>query len=368
MILMIYFDNAATTKMSAAALKSYREVAENFYGNSESLHFFGNQSNSLVDESRQTIAKLFNVIPDGLIFTSGGTESNQVGISTLAKVGGKKNEILVSPLEHSSVYQILDKFEADKKAHIRFLPVDSAGKVTPTILKKNISSKTALIIIQAVNSIVGIVQDIKSLKTIASENKIPLFVDTVQATAKIPIDFSNLAGFSCSAHKFNGPKSCGLLFLSPNALTVPQYNNVFQQNGFLPGTLDVPSIVSMTTALQEAYPKIDANYSYLKGLQTRLEKNISREIKVIHGAYPGICGLMLPQVQAQEAVTTMGQSGFCFSTVSACSIKDPRPNRSLLSLGLSAEETKRYIRLSFSPSNTPAEIDLFAETLNEMYG
>ncbi|WP_311407475.1 cysteine desulfurase family protein [Liquorilactobacillus uvarum] len=365
---MIYFDNAATTKMSVSALKAYKEVAENFYGNSESLHFFGNQSNLLVDESRQTIAKLLNVIPDGLIFTSGGTESNQVGLSALARIRDGKNEILVSPLEHSSIYQILDRLKDEKQAQVRILPVDRKGKITPTILENNVSAKTALIVIQAVNSITGIVQDISALKKIAAKNDIPLFVDAVQAATKVPLDFSGITGFSCSGHKFNGPKGSGLLFISPNALTVPQYNNVFQQNGFLPGTLDVPGIVSMTTAFQEAYPKTKTNYALLKKLQESLERNISTKIQVLHGTYPGICGLILPHVQAQEAVTRMGQLGFCFSTVSACSIKDPRPNRSLLSLGLTEEETTRYIRISFSSVNTIAEIRLFTDKLNKLYG
>ncbi|MGP3639470.1 cysteine desulfurase family protein [Lentilactobacillus hilgardii] len=365
---MIYFDHVATTPMSTEALDTYREVAENFFANSESLHQAGNAAGQLVQESKAKIADLLHVPVEGLIFTSGGTQSNQLGIRCLA-TGSSKKEILVSPLEHSSVYQILNYLADTMDYQIKFLPVDQKGHITPTILQKAITDQTGLIVIQAVNAITGIVQDIQALKQLASDAHVPLFVDAVQGLAKIPLDLSGLAGFSASAHKFNGPKSCGLLYLSPQVMTKAPYKYVFQQNGFLPGTLAVPEIVSATVALTNAWDAMADNLTHVGQLKKQLLSLLAPTICPVASwsEYPGVCGLILPHTPGQNAATSMGQQGFCFSTVSACSIKDPRPDRTLVSLGLTPEQTNRYIRVSFGPSNRPQEVASFADALNRTY-
>ncbi len=365
---MIYFDNAATTKMSTEALKVYTEVAQQFYANSDSLHILGNQSSNLILQVKSKISQLLHVPADGLIFTSGGTQSNQIGIESLVEISEKRDEVLVSPLEHSSIYQVLERLERRNKFKICFLPVTENGKVLPEALENGISERTALIVVQAVNSVTGIIQDISALKLIAKRHDIPFFMDAVQAVTKIPLDYTDISGFSVSAHKFNGPKGCGLLFLSPESITVPSYNNVFQQNGFLPGTLDVPGISSMTTALQYNFPTIEESLEKMHILQSKLKSLISKDIRMVVDDYPGICGLILPRTQGQEAVTKMGQLGFCISTVSACSILDPRPDRTLLSLGLSPTEVSRYIRVSLGSDNSVDEIEKFVATLNNLFG
>lgn len=365
---MIYFDHVATTPMSPEALDTYREVAENFFANSESLHQAGNAAGQLVEEAKQRISDLLAIPTEGLVFTSDGTEANQLGIRCLA-AGTAKQEILVSPLEHSSVYQILNYLADTADYQIKFLPVDQKGHVTPAILKQAISDQTGLIVIQAVNAITGIVQDIHSLNEVAKTVGIPLFVDAVQGLAKIPLNLSELAGFSASAHKFNGPKSCGLLYLSPQVMTKAPYKYVFQQNGFLPGTLAVPEIVSATVALSAAWQAMDRNLKHVGRLKKQLLASLTPTIRPVAAwaEYPGVCGLILPHTPGQSAATSMGQQGFCFSTVSACSIKDPRPDKSLAALGLTPEENDRYIRISFGPSNQAEEITAFAKALNEDY-
>lgn len=365
---MIYFDHVATTPMSREALDTYREVAENFYANSESLHQAGNAAGQLVNESKATIAKLLDVPVEGLIFTSGGTESNHLGIQSLA-TGTAKEEILVSPLEHSSVYEELTYLEETANYKIKILPVDDKGHVTPAILKRAITAETGLVIIQAVNAIMGIVQDISALNEVATAASVPLFVDAVQGLAKVPLDLSRVAGFSASAHKFNGPKSCGILYLSPQAITKAPYKYVFQQNGFLPGTIAVPEVVSATVALSTAWDHQAANLKHVSDLKKQLLSLIAPSIHPIAAwaEYPGICGLLLPSTQGQMAATTMGQHGYCFSTVSACSIKDPRPDNTLMALGLTEEQAGRFIRISFGSNNTADEVTQFAAALNQDY-
>lgn len=365
---MIYFDHAATTPMSATALAAYTEVAKHFYANSESLHRAGNDAGQLVQDARLQVARQLDVPADGLIFTSGGTEANQLGIEALA-TGSVRREILVSPLEHSSVYEILDRLARMQGFTVRELPVDAAGHVTPEKLAANLSPQTGLVVVQAVNAITGIIQDVTALNAVAQAQGVPMFVDAVQGVAKVPLALSGLAGFSASAHKFNGPKSCGFLYLSPAVPSKPRFRNVFQQNGYLPGTMDVPGIVSAEAALEAAMATRDAGFDQLTALRQHLLTTLAATITPVvpEGGYPGIIGLLLPHTQGQEAATWLGQHDICLSTVSACSIKDPRPDKTLQALGLTEDQSARYIRLSLGPTNTAEEVDRVVQVLNEQY-
>lgn len=363
---MIYFDHAATTKMSSAALQVYQAVARNFFANSESLHQAGNAAGQLIQEARTKLAARFQLNPEGIIFTSGGTAANQLGIAALAQ-GMRQREILVSPLEHASVYQILTKLAQQEHYQIKKLPVDQQGQVTPAILTAAITENTGLIVIQAVNPIVGVRQPIASLQAVAANRQLPLFVDAVQGIGKIPLNLSQVAGFSASAHKFNGPKNNGFLYLAPTYPTTPEFQNVFQQQGFLPGTLDTPGIISMLTALTDSLTNMPQTLQQLQLLRKRLYQGLATSCRRIgrDSDYPGICGLLLPHLTGQEVATRLGQQGICLSTVSACSIKDPRPDPTLTALGLTAAESERYLRLSFGPENTLAEVDQVVAALNQ---
>lgn len=364
---MIYFDHAATTPMSPTALKAYTEVAQDYYSNPESLHEPGTAAGFLVRQARLSFARQLHVPDEGLIFTSGGTQANQLGIAALAH-GTPRRELLVSPLEHSSVYEILTELVAEGY-RVKELPVDHAGKVTVAALTAAISADTAVVIVQAVNAITGIVQETQALNAVASAHQVPLFVDAVQGAGKVPLDLSAVAGFAISAHKFNGPKSCGVLYLSPLVPSKPRFSHVFQQAGYLPGTMDTPGIVSTETAFDEALTAQAAAFSHLAALKEQLLAALAPSIVPVApwAQYPGIIGLLLPHTQGQEAATWLGQHGVCISTVSACSIKDPRPDKTLLALGLTAEQATRFVRLSLGAENTAAEVASVVKTLNSRY-
>lgn len=361
---MIYFDHAATTAMSSAALTVYQRVAQDFYANSESLHQAGTAAGQLIQEAQQQLGQLLNVSGEGLIFTSGGTQANHLGITSLAH-GTKKKQILVSPLEHASVYQILDYLSTHEAYQIQRLPVDSAGHVTPASLTAALTPETGLIVIQATNPITGICQPLPALAAVAQAAGVPLFVDAVQAVGKLPLELTQVAGFSASAHKFNGPKGCGLLYLAPTALASGPFHPVFQQHGFLPGTLDTPAIVSMVAALALNCQDQPAAYRQLARLKEYLLTHLPAAFTPVAptAEFPGICGLLLPHHPGQEVATILGHQGICLSTVSACSLKDPRPDPTLRALGYSAEEADRFLRVSFGPENTTAEIDQLVAAL-----
>lgn len=365
---MLYFDHAAATQMSAEALKTYQEVAQHFYANSDSLHQAGNTAGQLIQETRQNLADTLHLSTDGLVFTSGGTQANQLGITALVQ-GRHQKEILVSPLEHASVYQVLEKLSRDQGYSITKLPVDCHGQITTSTLAKYLSADTNLVIIQGTNSITGICQNISDLAAYLQASNVPLFVDAVQSITKVPLELSQVAGFSISAHKFNGPKGCGLLYLNPQYLTKPLFQHVFQQNGFLPGTLDTPGILSMFTALTQNLKNQTKSLVHLQSLKDALYTDLNSSIEPIApwATFPGICGLLLPHTPGQEAATYLGQKGLCFSTVSACSLRDPRPDSTLASLGLTPEMSDRYIRISFGQTNTIAEVQQLTQALNHFY-
>ncbi|MCI1986864.1 MAG: aminotransferase class V-fold PLP-dependent enzyme [Lactobacillus sp.] len=365
---MIYFDHAATTQMSAAAIEAYTTVAQHFYANGESLHRAGNEAGQLVNEARLSIARRLGIAAEGLIFTSGGTESNQLGIAALAQ-GSAKRELLVSPLEHSSVGEVLDALARQDGYRIKTLAVDATGHVTPAMLAAALTPDTALVVVQAVNAITGICQDLAGLNQVAQAQGVPLFVDAVQGVAKIDLPLATVAGFSASAHKFNGPKSCGFLYLSSQVLAKPRFHHVFQQNGYLPGTMDIPGIVSAETAFTAAFATQAATFAHLQTLKQRVLTTLAPSIQPVAdwAEYPGIIGMLLPHTQGQEAATAMGQRGLSFSTVSACSIRDPRPDNTLMALGLSADDAAQYIRWSLGAENTVAEVDQAVAMLNAAY-
>lgn len=363
---MIDFDHAATTKMSPDALAAYTKVATSFYQNSESLHHAGNVAGQLVQEAQTTIARRLQVQTEGLIFTSGGTEANQLGIQALAEAA-QGQTILVSPLEHSSVYEILERLTRVAGFTVHVLPVDAKGQIQPAALKQALTPDVGLVVIQAVNGITGITQPLTELNAVAQAAGVPMFVDAVQAMGKIAVAWPSFAGWSASAHKFNGPKSCGFLYLSPSVPVAPRFHNVFQQNGFLPGTMDVPGIVSAEVAFEAAIA--DLHQAHYAALRQAVLDQLAPSIKPVvpDAGFAGILGLVLPHTQGQEAATAMGQAGICFSTVSACSIRDPRPDRTLMALGLSEDAAKRFIRLSFGPENTVAEVSEVVAQLNQRY-
>lgn len=202
---MIYFDHAATTKMSEAALEVFMSASREFFANSESLHDAGTKSAALLEKCRGSFAEILHVPSRGIMFTSGGTESNQIAIQTLLH-STKKKEVLVSPLEHASVWQQLEALEEAGACWLRLLPVDAFGRVDPAVLSDMISPDTGLVIIQHVNSEIGSIQPIRELAHIAKQAGVYFHTDIVQSFGKLDLTLDDVTSFSISSHKIYGPK------------------------------------------------------------------------------------------------------------------------------------------------------------------
>ncbi|MBC2183375.1 cysteine desulfurase [Listeria sp. FSL L7-0233] len=364
---MIYFDHAATTKMSEAALQVFMNASREFFANSESLHDAGTKAAALLEKCRGSFADMLHVPSRGIIFTSGGTESNQIAIQTLLHTSEKK-EVLVSPLEHASVWQQLEALEQAGECHVKQLPVDSFGQVLPASLQEMISAETGLIIIQHVNSEIGTIQPIKELAHIAKQAGIYFHTDIVQSFGKISLELSDVTSFSISAHKIYGPKGAGLLFMKPDFPLQAALPDVHHEFGFRPGTVNVPAIAAFTTAAYDIMGNREKEARRIATLKAAICETLTERVKVEGGptTSPFILGLTLPNMQGQEALLTLNEADIQISTTSACSLRDLAPSKTLIATGKTEEEANRFIRLSFGNENELSDSIILKEEIDKL--
>jgi cysteine desulfurase len=356
---MHYFDFAATTPMTPAALKTYQQTAQQFFGNPNSPHPVGEQAAALLAHCRQQLALQLTVPAESLIFTSGGTEANHLAIAlTLQQLPPNRREILISPLEHSS---FAHELAAYPHLTVKTLPLDH-GQVTPAILTQALTPATGLVIIQQVHSITGLIQPITPLAQLARANGSYFHCDCVQSFGKVPLP-QQVTSWSCAGHKFGGPKSCGLLYLDPTMPFTPLLPNVSQEHGFRPGTVDVPGIASFTTAALASLTQQSEQQVQFQHLKQQLQQALPQwQPAVTNMTYPGIIGLLAPHTLGTVVLAALSAQEICIATTSACNSQgevDP----SLLALGFTKEQAQHFIRISLGPTTTPTEIQQLAQAL-----
>ncbi|MBF2555371.1 cysteine desulfurase [Listeria marthii] len=364
---MIYFDHAATTKMSEAALQVFMNASREFFANSESLHDAGTKAAALLEKCRGSFADILNVPVRGIIFTSGGTESNQIAIQTLLHTSEKK-EVLVSPLEHASIWQQLGALEQAGECRVEILPVDAFGQVSPAVLSKMISADTGLIIIQHVNSEIGTIQPIAELAHIAKQAGAYFHTDIVQSFGKLALELGDVTSFSISAHKIYGPKGAGLLFINPDIPLQAALPDVHHEFGFRAGTVNVPAIAAFTTAAYDIMETREKEARRIAELKMAICETLTARVKIEGGrnTSPFILGLTLPNMQGQEALLALNEADIQISTTSACSLRDPAPSKTLIATGKPEEEASRFIRLSFGNENELSDSIIFKEEMDKL--
>lgn len=358
---MTYFDYAATSPMTPAALNTYTTVAQQFFANPNSPHPLGQKAHALLTHCRTQLANALNVAPMSLIFTSGGSESNQLAIGlSIAMLAENKAEVLVSPLEHPSVLHTLKTFPQLK---IKTLPLDH-GQVTPAILRQAISEKTGLVIVQQTHSITGITQDISALADICAEHDILLHVDAIQSFAKQIVPTS-VTSFSCASHKVGGPKSCGLLYLNPAISFTPLLPGISQEFGFRAGTVDLAGIAGFTEAALAMVQKRAGLTERWTSFQQRLWTTLPTWGNFTdYQTTPAITGLISPTLLGTTLVEKLAEEELYLSTTAACNtfgVIDP----TLTALGFSQEAAEHFIRISFGESTTLAEVEQLITSLKK---
>ena len=367
---MIYFDFAATTPLDAEAAEVFVQASTEYFGNSSSLHDIGGQSQDLLENCREELANLLGVNKKGLYFTSGGSEGNFLAIEALLSAPKKTGKHIIAGMaEHSSIHGVLNRLEGYS---VTFLPFDSSGLIDVEELERAITPETVLVIVQHVNSEIGTIQPIEDIAHICREHAIHFHSDFVQSFGKI--DLKRIAplvsSFSFSGHKIYGPKGVGGAYIDPAISWSPFFPGGSHEKGFRPGTVNVPAIAAMTAAAQKINNQIASSQERFLELRTTFIESLGpiKEFVHIHEAdldsqLPSIIGLRIAGIEGQWMMLECNRFGFAISTGSACQIGMQSPAKVTLALGLSKQEAKEFIRISFGNSTKREDVVRLGETM-----
>ena len=372
---MIYLDNAASTEIHPEVVKEMLPYFDKYYGNPSSIHQFGRKAKNAIEKARKQVAALIGAEPNEIIFTSGGTESNNTIFYGIISQGEKfeLSHIITSSIEHDAVLEPIRQFEKNG-CQITYLPVDKHGMINLDDITKSISKQTVMISIMFANNEVGTIQPIKEISKICNKYQIPLHTDAVQAVGKIPINVKELGvdALSISSHKINGPKGVGALFLKKGSTTTPYIVGGGQENGMRSGTENVASIVGFGKSCEIAKDKLSDNISHFQTLHSSMLSRIVKEIphvklnghpqnrifNNIHLTFLGING--------EDLIIKLDEHGIAASTGSACSVHTQKASHVLKAMGFNHEQITGSLRISFGYTNTLNEVEQTVEVLKKV--
>ena len=365
----IYLDHNATTPIAPDVQKAMVEYMEH-YGNPSSIYYVGKEARVMVENARRSLAILVNCTARRLVFTGGGSESNNLAIKGIAYASDKsKNHIITSSIEHPSVINTCKWLEGQGYS-VTYLPVDKYGRVNPGDLKSVITDKTCLVTIMIANNDTGSIQPIAELARIAKEHGVIFHADGAQAVGKIPVDVETLGIdlLTISAHKFYGPKGVGALFVRKGVALDSLISGGKQEGGLRAGTENTLGIVGMGVAAELSLNNLN-RLEGLKDMRDRLEKGIGSIIPKIklnghkNERLPNTLNLVIPEIRGESLVLALDQKGIAISSGSACRAGTPEPSHTLLAMGLSEEDAHCSIRISLGYENTIEEIDRAVEAI-----
>lgn len=370
----IYVDNAATTRLSDTALKAMQPMMQEIYGNPSSLHHIGQTAKEYLVDARERVAKCINAEPNEIYFTSGGSEADNQAILTAAYNGAKKGKkhIISSKFEHHAVLHTLNKLEKEG-FEIELLDVYKDGIVRAEDVKNAIREDTALVTIMTANNEVGTIQPIKEIGAICKEANVVFHTDAVQAIGHIAVDVKdmNIDMLSISAHKFHGPKGVGVLYCRKGILLQNLINGGAQERNKRAGTENMPAIIGMAAAMEEAIENMEKNAEHC----AKLRDKIIDGIKDIDRAYvngdlvrrlPGTVNMCFEGIEGESLLLLLDQKGICASSGSACTSGSLDPSHVLLSMGVPVAFAHGSLRLSLCEYNTEEEVDLIIETIHDV--
>jgi len=372
---LIYLDNAASTAVHPDVVKEMLPYFDVQYGNPSSIHQFGRKARNAIQKARKQVAALIGAESNEILFTSGGTESNNTILDGVLTSNGEPNpeHITTSSIEHEAVLQPCKEFE-NEGIKITYLPVDEYGIVNPDDITNSINSHTVLVSIMFANNEVGTIQPIKEISEICKKYQIPLHTDAVQAVGKIPINVKDLGvdALSISSHKINGPKGIGALFIKKGLMVTPQILGGGQENGMRSGTENVSSIVGFGKACEIAKDKLSDNISHFHSLySSMLTKTIKELTHVKLNGHPerrifNNIHLTFMGVNGEDLIIKLDEHGIAASTGSACSVHTQKASHVLKAMGFNHEQITGSLRLSFGYTNTLDEINQTVEVLKKV--
>lgn len=369
---MIYLDNSATTKPHPSVLQSYTQVSEKYFANPSSIHQLGGEAEKLLLQAKAQAAQIFHVAQDEIIFTSGGTEGNNLAIKGIAlqhKQRGK--HIITSQIEHPSVYEACGALEAFG-FDVTYLPVDKDGVVSVSDVSNAIRPDTILISIMHVNNEIGSVQPIHEIGKLAKKHpKLFFHVDHVQGLGKVPIHLSNSGIDLCtmSGHKIHGVKGTGILYVSNRTKLLPLFHGGNQEKSIRSGTENLAGAVAMVKAVRLINDREKQDSSTLLELRDYVMDNVAKLNDVIlntsRSAAPHIINFSVLGIKPEVLIHALGEEEIFISTKSACSSKLSDESRVLAAVGFDEERTTSGLRVSMSYETTREEMDTFIVLLEK---
>lgn len=360
----VYLDNAATTKMSRAAVDAMLPYMDITYGNPSSLHSAGQAAAEALDEARRKISACIGASPEEIVFTSGGSEADNQAIISAAQLGGKrgKRHIVSTTFEHHGVLHALKKMEQEG-FEITLLDVHENGILLPEQVEAAVRDDTCLVTVMYANNEIGTIQPIKAIGRICREKNVLFHTDAVQAAGHLQIDVKkqDIDMLSLSAHKFQGPKGIGILYAKKGTLLTPLIEGGAQERGRRAGTENIPAIMGMAAAFEEACAHMNDNTSRIGALRDKLISGLSQ---IPHSILNGDAEKRLPNnvnfcfegIEGESLLLLLDDKGICASSGSACTSGSLDPSHVLLAIGRIHDIAHGSLRLTLSEENTEEQI------------
>jgi cysteine desulfurase len=370
----IYFDNSATTRPDPKVLEAMRPYLDQWYGNASSLHVFGRESFNALEEARRRTSKAIGAKTREMIFTSGGTESDNLAIQGAAFANkAKGNHIITSMIEHHAVINTCQFLER-QGFRVTYLPVNAEGEVELESLKSAMTKETILVSIMAANNEIGTIQDVRELGGIAHEGGALFHTDAVQSIGKVPLDVErdNIDLLAISAHKFHGPKGVGALYVRKGTSLRPLVYGGGQERGLRSSTENVPGIVGLGKAIEICMAEMDDSVNRMTSIRDRI---IQGTLSSVEGCYLNghkvrrLCNnahFRFDYVEGEALVLSLDIKGIAASTGSACSSRDSETSHVLKAIGVRNEHARGSLRLSLSRMNSMEEAEIYLQAIPEV--
>jgi cysteine desulfurase len=366
----IYLDNSATTQVDAAVLEAMLPCFRENFGNASSVHLFGQEARAIVEEARRSVAELLGADTREIVFTSGGTESDNSALWGIFRSGSRPgNHIITTKIEHPAILATCKALE-NAGAEITYVAVDSSGRVDPGAIEAAIRNNTILISAMHANNETGIIQPVKEISEIAREHGVLLHTDAVQSVGKIPVNVRELDVdlLSLSGHKIHGPKGIGALYIRKGTRIAPFMTGGSHERKRRAGTENVPAIAGLGAAARLAGERLLEMQTRVSRLRDRLEDQAMTRITGvrINGRalrLPNISNLSFEGLEGEAAVIALDLEGIAASTGSACSSGSLDPSHVLIAMGFRPEVVQGSLRFSLCYYNTDEEIDQTIQTL-----
>jgi len=369
----IYLDHAATTPMRREVIEAMQPYLNQYFGNPSSLHHFGKEAASAINDAREKTAHMLGARPDEVVFVSGGTESDNLAVLGVAYANRDRGKhIITTQIEHYAVLEPC-RFLEREGWRVTYLPVDRSGMVDPEDVREAMTDETVLISVMHANNEIGTIQPLNEIGAIAKERGVCFHTDAVQTFSHIPMQVDEIHAdlLSFSGHKFYGPKGVGGLYVRKGTAIAPHLHGGYQEFRLRAGTENVAGIVGAGKAVQLAMLEMDAQTAYITALRDRLVKSLL-EIEGIrlngHPIHrlPNNINITVELVDGEAMLINLDFKGIAVSTGSSCTAAGKGPSHVLTAIGLSYEEARSALRITLGKDNTEREIEYFLEVFKDV--